>query len=89
MLECYRDGEIGALINDRFVPVLADRDEYPDIDRMFMAASNIMGATQGGWPLHVLLTPELKPFFCSHYIPRKSFFILAREMSDMWWSEGN
>ena len=47
-----------------------------------------MGATSGGWPLHVMLTPELKPFFCTHYVPKKAFFTLTREMSDMWWSEG-
>lgn len=86
--ECYNHSEIAAMVNERFVPVLADRDEYPDIDRMFMAASQIMGATTGGWPLHVLLTPELKPFFCTHFMPKKSFFIMVREMSDMWWSEG-
>jgi len=86
--EAYCHTEIAALVNERFVPVLADRDEYPDIDRMFMAASQIMGATSGGWPLHVMLTPELKPFFCGHYMPRKNFFVMAREMADMWFSEG-
>lgn len=86
--ESYNHSEIAAMVNEGFVPVLADRDEYPDIDCMFMSASQIMGATGGGWPLHVLLTPELKPFFCGHFMPKKSFFIMARELGDMWCSEG-
>jgi len=86
--EIFNNADIAALVNKKYIPVLADRDEFPDIDRMFMAASQIMGATTGGWPLHVLLTPELKPFFCAHYMTRKAFYKMANEMADMWASNG-
>jgi len=76
------------MVNAYTIPVLADRDEYPDIDRMFLAASQVMGATTGGWPLHVMLTPELKPFFCGHFMQKKAFFCMVRELADMWQSEG-
>merc|ERR1711939_817842 len=77
--ECYNHTEIAKMVNAYTIPVLADRDEYPDIDRMFLAASQVMGATTGGWPLHVMLTPELKPFFCGHFMQKKAFFCMVRE----------
>ena len=53
--ESFSDPEIAALINDNFIPVLVDREERPDLDQIYQAASTIMGHS-GGWPLNLFLT---------------------------------
>ena len=64
--ESFTDPDIAALINENFIPVLVDREERPDIDQIYQAASNIMGHT-GGWPLNMFLTPKGLPFFVGGY----------------------
>lgn len=66
--ESFRDPAIAALLNDRFVPVLVDREERPDVDRVYMNAAQAAGWT-AGWPLNLWLTPERKPFFGGSYFP--------------------
>ena len=68
--ESFADPETAALINDNFIPILVDRDERPDIDQIYQAASTIMGHT-GGWPLNVFLTGEGVPFFVGGYMSRE------------------
>src|SRR5215467_4080896 len=60
--ESFSNPEIAKLINDNFVPLKVDREERPDVDRVYM---NFVVATtgSGGWPMTVFLTPDLKPFF--------------------------
>src|ERR1700761_3062589 len=60
--ESFSDAETAALLNDHFIPVIADREERPDLDQLYQAASTIMGLS-GGWPLNIFLTPEGTPFF--------------------------
>ena len=66
--ESFESEEIAALLNSGFVPVKLDREERPDIDRIYMM---FVQATSGGggWPMSVFLTPELKPFFGGTYFP--------------------
>jgi uncharacterized protein YyaL (SSP411 family) len=66
--ECFEDEEIGRLLNNHFITIKLDRDERPDIDRLYQQAVSIMGVG-GGWPLSVFLTPEKKPFFGGTYFP--------------------
>ena len=64
--ESFEDPAIAALLNEHFVSIKLDREERPDIDRVYM--SYLQGLTgQGGWPLSVWLTPELKPFYAGTY----------------------
>ena len=66
--ESFEDPAVAALMNERFVPIKVDREERPDIDAVCMEACQ--GLTgQGGWPLNVFLTPELRPFFAGTYFP--------------------
>ncbi len=66
--ESFEDEAIAELLNRDFVPVKVDREERPDVDRVYMAF--VQAATgQGGWPMSVWLTPELKPFFGGTYFP--------------------
>ena len=67
--ESFGDPEIAALINDNFIPVLVDREERPDVDQIYQAASTMMGHT-GGWPLNLFMTADGVPFFVAGFIPR-------------------
>ena len=66
--ESFRDPAVAALLNQRFVNVLVDRQERPEIDEIYMAAAQILNQ-QGGWPTTLFLTPELRPFFTGTYFP--------------------
>jgi hypothetical protein len=71
--ESFKDTQIANLLNDAFICVKVDREERPDIDSIYMKASQMMsGAT--GWPLTVIMTPDKKPFFTATYIPKASRF---------------
>jgi len=66
--ESFENGEIAELLNRYFVPVKVDREERPDVDRVYMLF--VQASTgSGGWPMSVWLTPELKPFFGGTYFP--------------------
>ncbi len=69
--ESFENEGIAALLNADFVPVKVDREERPDIDRIYMA---FVQATTGGggWPMSVFLTPALEPFFGGTYFPPDS-----------------
>jgi hypothetical protein len=66
--ESFEDANLARLLNESFVPVKVDREERPDVDRVYMAY--VQATTGGGgWPLTVFLTPDLKPFFGGTYFP--------------------
>src|SRR2546425_877026 len=69
--ESFEDEAIAALMNERFVNIKVDREERPDLDDIYMAATQLL-SRQGGWPNSVFLTPELKPFFAGTYFPPDS-----------------
>ncbi|TAQ88474.1 hypothetical protein B7494_g3185 [Chlorociboria aeruginascens] len=66
--ESFENEEVAAILNHEFIPVKVDREERPDIDRIYM---NFLTATtgSGGWPLNVFTTPELEPIFGGSYFP--------------------
>ena len=66
--ECFEDPAIAGLMNELFVNIKVDREERPDIDDIYMNAVQMMTG-RGGWPLTVLLTPDLKPFYGGTYFP--------------------
>jgi uncharacterized protein YyaL (SSP411 family) len=66
--ESFEDAAIAAALNAGFVPIKVDREERPDVDRVYMAALQSMGLG-GGWPLTAFLTPELAPFYGGTYFP--------------------
>ncbi|HUK62066.1 MAG TPA: thioredoxin domain-containing protein [Dongiaceae bacterium] len=69
--ESFEDDEVAALLNDGFVCVKVDREERPDVDRIYMTALQALGAG-GGWPLTCFLTPEGAPFFGGTYMPPRA-----------------
>jgi uncharacterized protein len=66
--ESFENPAIAELMNERFVNIKVDREERPDLDEIYMAATQML-ARQGGWPNSVFLTPDLKPFFAGTYFP--------------------
>jgi uncharacterized protein YyaL (SSP411 family) len=66
--ESFSDPEVAKLINQWFVPVKVDREERPDVDRMYMTFLQASTGS-GGWPMTVVLTPDGKPFFGGTYFP--------------------
>ncbi len=71
--ESFEDPEIGRLLNDVFVCIKVDREERPDIDKVYMNACQMMTGA-GGWPLTIVMTPDRQPFFAATYIPKESRF---------------
>ncbi|MEV4599115.1 thioredoxin domain-containing protein [Amycolatopsis sp. NPDC049253] len=66
--ESFEDEGTAALMNAHFVNIKVDREERPDIDAVYMAATQAMTG-QGGWPMTCFLTPEGEPFHCGTYYP--------------------
>ena len=66
--ESFEDPEVAALVNEWFVPVKVDREERPDVDAIYMEATQAMTG-HGGWPMTVFTDAEGRPFFCGTYFP--------------------
>ncbi len=66
--ECFEDADLAALQNELFVSIKVDREERPDIDRVYMDALQAMTGG-GGWPMTVFLLPDARPFFAGTYFP--------------------
>ncbi|MCL3817910.1 thioredoxin domain-containing protein [Aeromicrobium wangtongii] len=66
--ESFEDPATAAYMNDHFVNIKVDREERPDIDAVYMRATQAMTG-QGGWPMTCLLTPDGEPFFAGTYFP--------------------
>ena len=81
--ESFEDEGVAALVNDRFVAVKVDREERPDVDAVYMTATQAMTG-QGGWPMTVFATPDGQPFFCGTYFPRQNFLRLLESVSAAW-----
>ena len=68
--ESFEDDQTASFMNRHFVNVKVDREERPDVDRIYMDAVQAMTG-QGGWPMTVFLTPKGNPFFAGTYFPKK------------------
>lgn len=71
--ESFEDPEVARLLNDAFVCIKVDREERPDLDVAYMKVCQALIGT-GGWPLHIIMTHDKKPFFAATYIPREKRF---------------
>ena len=66
--ESFEDQETAAFLNEHFVAVKVDREERPDVDAVYMEATQALTG-HGGWPMTVFTTPGGEPFFCGTYFP--------------------
>ena len=87
--ESFEDEKIGAFLRDHFVSIKVDREERPDVDKIYMTfVQSTTGG--GGWPLNVFLTPDLKPFFGGTYFPpdnrygRPTFLQVLQQIAQVW-----
>ena len=84
--ESFEDLQTAAVLNEHVVPVKVDREERPDVDSVYMTATQAMTG-QGGWPMTVFMTPAKEPFFCGTYYPRDYFRQLVLNISRAWRSQ--
>jgi len=88
--ESFENATIAAQMNAGFVCVKVDREERPDLDDIYMAATMAMNHGQGGWPMTVFLTPDQRPFFAGTYFPpedrhgRPGFPAILRRITELW-----
>jgi hypothetical protein len=66
--ESFEDEAIAGVLNAHFIPIKVDREERPDLDEVYMTATQLLTGS-GGWPMSVFLTPDLKPFYAGTYFP--------------------
>jgi len=87
--EVFENEAIAKLMNERFVCIKVDREERPDLDEIYMMATQLM-TQHGGWPNSVFLTPDLKPFFAGTYFGptdqpgRPGFGTLVTQLGEAW-----
>jgi uncharacterized protein YyaL (SSP411 family) len=87
--ESFEDADVAAVMNAQFVCIKVDREERPDIDAIYMQATQAMTG-HGGWPMTVFLTPEGEPFYAGTYFPPEdrqgmpSFTRVLRGVADAW-----
>ncbi len=87
--ESFEDPATAAVLNELFVNVKVDREERPDVDAIYMDATQAMTG-HGGWPMTVFMTPDGRPFHCGTYYPPRprpgmpSFLDLCRAVDDAW-----
>ncbi|MBZ5635648.1 MAG: thioredoxin domain-containing protein [Acidobacteriia bacterium] len=90
--ESFENEDVARVLNEHFVPVKVDREERPDLDRVYMLF--VQASTgSGGWPMSVWLTPEGKPFFGGTYFPpdtrygRPGFRTILESLARAWREE--
>ncbi|MFP5416728.1 MAG: thioredoxin domain-containing protein [Actinomycetes bacterium] len=87
--ESFEDAEVAALVNEFFVPIKVDREERPDVDAVYMRATQALTG-RGGWPMTVFVTPEGEPFFAGTYFPpvptaaQPSFTQVVTALGEAW-----
>ena len=87
--ESFEDIEVAKHLNNNFVCIKVDREERPDIDKIYMNFCQLITG-RGGWPLTIIMTPDKKPFFAATYIPKvtrygiKGLLTLIPEIKNLW-----
>jgi len=91
--ESFEDETVARFLNDHFVSIKVDREERPDVDKIYMTAVQAISG-QGGWPLNIFLTTDLRPFYGGTYYPpenkygRPSFLQVLQHISELWNKRG-
>jgi uncharacterized protein YyaL (SSP411 family) len=90
--ESFESADVAAILNRDFVSIKVDREERPDVDRVYMAFVQVTTGS-GGWPMSVWLTPALEPFYGGTYFPpssrwgRPGFTEILQEIARVWHEE--
>jgi len=87
--EVFEVEDIASIMNDMFISIKVDREERPDVDRIYMQALQMMTGS-GGWPMSIFMTPDLKPFWGGTYLPPESqygqpgFIDVMTRINELW-----
>jgi len=87
--ESFEDDEVAGLLNKHFIAIKVDREERPDVDKIYMFVCQYLTG-HGGWPLSIFMTPEGKPFFAGTYFPKSGrlgmpgFVDVLKQIAAMW-----
>ena len=87
--ESFEDEEIARILNKDYISIKVDREERPDVDKIYMSVCQSLTG-RGGWPLSIFMTPEGKPFFAGSYFPKESrlgmtgFMDILKQIAAMW-----
>ena len=90
--ESFENASVAGVLNEHFVAIKVDREERPDVDRVYMAYVQVTTGS-GGWPMSVWLTPSLEPFYGGTYFPptsrwgRPGFVEVLEEIARLWRQE--
>ncbi|MHA2029577.1 MAG: thioredoxin domain-containing protein, partial [Candidatus Kariarchaeaceae archaeon] len=79
--ESFEDGETAKFMNENFVNIKIDREEYPDVDKAYQEMYQMLNRRGGGWPLSVFAHPDGSPFFIGTYFPKKASFGMVSFMN--------
>lgn len=91
--ESFENPEVAHMMNETFINIKVDREELPEVDSLYMEFAQSMMAGAAGWPLNVILTPDLKPFFAATYLPSHNqqsmmgLIELIQRIHEVWNSE--
>ncbi|MFK5854604.1 MAG: thioredoxin domain-containing protein [Bacteroidota bacterium] len=84
--ESFSDEEVATYMNENFVCIKVDREERPDVDRIYMDAVQLISGN-GGWPLNAFALPNGKPFFAGTYYNRAQWMNVLSKISEMYKNE--
>jgi len=79
----FEKEDAAALMNQHFISIKVDNEERPDLDEIYMIATQLIHH-QGGWPNNLLLTPDMKPFFAATYMPKESWMAMLESAAQHW-----
>ena len=82
-VESFDNVEVADVLNKDFICIKMDREQYPDIDEVYMTGVQLVSG-QGGWPMSSFLLADGKPFFGATYFPAASFISLLQQISEAW-----
>ncbi|MFW5907869.1 MAG: thioredoxin domain-containing protein, partial [Candidatus Natronoplasma sp.] len=92
--ESFEDEAVAEKMNDAFVSIKVDKEERPDVDKVYMHIARALSGV-GGWPLNIVMTAHKKPFFAATYIPKESsgrqigLKDLTKRIDQLWKGEKN
>ncbi|NLY67898.1 MAG: thioredoxin domain-containing protein [Tissierellia bacterium] len=87
--ESFQDEEVAEILNKYFIPIKVDREERPDLDKVYIYFAEALTG-YAGWPLTVFLTPDKIPFYAGTYFPKRSqnnrigLIELLNKIKDLW-----
>ena len=84
--ESFSDEEIAGFMNSHFVCIKVDREERPDIDRIYMEAAQLLSG-RGGWPLNAFALPDGRPFYAATYFPPDNWVDALHQLSHLFQDE--